>query len=151
MNEKINNLTLCSITQDQHKQTCGYWYLIQHNGMAHTAFATKRGLYRWLMERGLKLSEPLPVKRGVHSHQKIIGCYELNSYIISEKQWKNLPGVFAKIKKLSNGDYTEGKLTMNKSGDIVVNYLNPNCHYRKIYDYAKCDERRHVPTEEQAA
>lgn len=126
-----SNLTLISITPPQHSLTCGYWYLIHHQGMSYTAFATLEGLSRWMEERGLTLSEELP-ERGVHSAQKLIGEFSENCHM-SYDAFYSLQG--QRTKQLSNGDYTLAIIT-DDAGHKTVNYLNPNCKDRHIFDYA---------------
>lgn len=56
--------SLCCINETQHRNTCGYWYLIYNHAMNHTAFATVEELAAWLSKNDLVLASPLPAERG---------------------------------------------------------------------------------------
>ena len=126
------NLRLIVLTEEQHARTCNYWYLVRSDYIhAHTAFETKHGLMRWLTERNLSLTEPL-TEPGTHSVQSINGEYVSNS-MMSKKAFDKLSPVFY-TRTLSNGDYTLAAITED-DGIRTVNYLNPNVHERRIFDY----------------
>lgn len=130
-NRRVKNLSLSCLTPEQHAQTCGYWYCVQTDCMAWTAFATVEGLNRWLDERGLSLSEPLPPAK-THQWQPIIGEYIENSHM-SYDEFYALKGPRTKV--LSNANYTMGIITTDENGIKVVNYLNCNCKDRTVYEY----------------
>lgn len=128
------NLHVTSLTQEQHEKTCGYWYTVTDGAMAHTAFATERGLLHWMQERGLELTAPLPA-RGTWSTQKIQGNYTrictMDLVSFERLAHENHP----KIKILDNGEYTMGIVTTNENGSKTVHHLNCNIRTRPVYDY----------------
>jgi len=130
-NRHVKNLSLACLTPEQHAQTCGYWYCVQTDCMSWTAFATVEGLNRWLEERGLTLSEPLPPAK-THQWQTIIGEYIEASHM-SYDEFYALEGKRTKV--LSNAAYTMGIITTNEEGLKVVNFLNCNCKDRTVYEY----------------
>ena len=97
--------------------------------MAHTAFTTKPGLYKWLSERGLALSEPLPSKDETFGTVDIAGHYYDNMIL------EDLPEGL-EVKRMSNGAYTRATITRHDDGAMVINYHNPNVQNRITYDYA---------------
>lgn len=133
MNGTFKNLQVCSLSPEQHQRTCGYWYTVTDGSMAHTAFATERGLLRWLEERGLDLTEPLP-ERGTFSWQKIKGSYKQVS-TMDCNAFEQLEGKHIKV--LDNAQYTLGIVT-EEDGMKVVNHLNCNVKTRPVYDYWAC-------------
>lgn len=126
----VKRLSLVCLTQEMHEKTCGYWYCVMTEGMSHTAFATVEGLTRWMDERGLKLSEELPPAK-THQYQGLIGEYTDVCHM-SYDAFYALEGKRTKI--LSNASYTMGIITEGENGR-VINYLNPNCKDRFVYDY----------------
>lgn len=52
--------SLTCLNEEQHKETCGYWFTVRHRGMAHTAFRTVEELREWLSANDLVLGGPLP-------------------------------------------------------------------------------------------
>lgn len=136
MNETFANLNVCSLAPEQHQRTCGYWYTVTTSwGGPHKAFATERGLYRWLEERGLELSEPLP-PRGTFGYQPLKGAYRRRSFM-DANEFEHLDGVFTKV--LDNAQYTLGILT-KEDGVVTVNYLNCNVKTRQVFDYTASRE-----------
>lgn len=112
-------------------QGIGYWYLIHHQGMSYKAFATFEGLSRWMAERGLNFSQELP-ERGVYSIQKLVGEFSECAHM-SYDAFYSLEG--HRTKQLSNGSYTLAIITADDTGHRTVNYMNPNCKDRHIFDY----------------
>lgn len=131
MNGTLNNLHLCSLTPEQHQRTCNYWYTVTIGTMAYTAFETERGLYRWMRERGIELTEPLPA-RGTFSYQQLAGAF-VSNMMMDANAFEELKGEYTKV--LSNGEYTLGILTKDEDGHVVVNYLNPNVKTRQVWPY----------------
>src|SRR5438445_296985 len=72
--QTYSELYACALTQEQHERTCGYWFTVTNGAMAHTAFATRAGLDRWLAERGLALEGELPAA-GTWGTSRIVGEY----------------------------------------------------------------------------
>ena len=126
-----NKLDVICITPERHEKTCGYWYLVQSKSTSHTAFKTKYGLLRWLNERGLELTEPLPVNMGEYKVIKINGSYYDNM------TFEDLPaGV--ETKQLDNAEYTRATIT-KRDGLSVINFQNCNVKNRIVFDYFKAD------------
>ena len=128
---EISNLTLITITPEQHAKTCNYWYLIRQAGISFTAFTTRSALLNWVKLRNLTLTAELP-EEGVHSVQEINGSYNTESHM-GTHQFNALPAIY-ESKGLSNGSYTLFKFT-EEDGVITEHHLNPNCKDRPIYDY----------------
>ena len=135
--QTYSKLAVASLTPEQHAKTCGYWYVVQNQCMAHTAFATKEHLQKWADERGLTLPE-LPANRGEHSCGDIKGSYSDAMHMDPEAFHALRPNA-RHVLKLSNGDYTRG-LIHDEGGHKVVHYLNPNVHEREVFDYFKSRE-----------
>jgi len=132
MIQQYNNLTLITLDEKGHGKTCNYWYLIQEGHSSYTAFTYRASLERWLHDRGLKLSEPLP-EHGVHSYQKISGGFN-ESMHMSYDDFYNL-NTFMESKAMSNGDWTLSRLTADETGRVTVHTLNPNCRHRPQFDH----------------
>lgn len=126
-----------SLTPEQHARTCGYWYVVQNEFMAHTAFATREHLQRWADERGLRLPE-LPEKRGEHSYAAIIGSYSDEAHMSRDELEALRPNARPAV-QMSNGDYTRA-LIHDENGHKVVHYCNPNVRDREVFDYFKTKE-----------
>lgn len=132
MNEtQYKDLRVTVLTEDYHKETCGYWYRVTSGAMAHTAFATKQGLLRWLSERGLSLTAEL-TEPGVFSTQRIEGSYNRAMHM-STDDFYSLPSI-VETKVLSNGQYTLGLITESE-GIRTVHHLNCNVKERVEFDY----------------
>jgi hypothetical protein len=123
------SLSLCTLTQEQHERTCGYWFIVQDMHGPHTAFRTPESLMRWLSERGLSLTNPLPA-HGEHSFQYIEGNYA-RRYIGSINDIESR--IEDQILILDNAQYTNAYVT-HEDGLRVVNIVargNP----RMVFDY----------------
>lgn len=131
---RYSNLWLISITPEQHAKTCGYWYLVQNDHSAHTAFKRRDALLRWLAERGLEMTGELPAQ-GEHSTQKLKGQYETRMHG-SYDEFYALQG--RKTRVMSNGEYTLGVITDDGTMK-TVHSLNPNCRERPKFDYFATD------------
>jgi len=118
------------LTEEQHAQTCGYWYLVQAEGRAHTAFSNREHLIRWLEERGLSIVGELAMA-GTHSIVHVDGSYRTEMHM-SYDHFFSLDGIM--IRSLSNGDYTLGIITEDDEG-CIVHTLNPNMRHRLVFDY----------------
>jgi hypothetical protein len=129
-----SNLQVTSLNPEQHERTCGYWYTVTTGAMAHTAFATRAGLDRWMEERGLSLERELPEK-GEWGSSRIVGEYREASYLHDADDFHALRPIIA-TPELSNGDYTLGLIT-EEDGIRTVHYLNPNVRTRLVYDYTR--------------
>lgn len=138
-----SNLWATSLTPEFHEQTCGYWFTVTSYGAtAHTAFATRAGLDRWLSERGLTLENELPAA-GTSGFTRITGEYRTESHGaflsddyrdgMGEGDWPP-PGPMAATATLSNGRYTLALITEDGSGIRTVHTLNPNVKTRVEFD-----------------
>lgn len=137
MTETRSNLTAISLTPEAHARTCNYWYLVQQGSGPFTAFTTRRGLDRWLEERNLSLAVDLP-SRAEHGYSAIVGIYREQMHM-SYDEFYSLPSI-AEIRVLSNGQYTLGMVTKDADGVRTVHTLNPNCNYRRVFDYEESRE-----------
>lgn len=133
MLETFDNLTLISLDETGHQRTCNYWYLVQHQTRAHTAFETAAGLYRWMDERGLTLAGELPA-HGIFGVLKINGSYRQESHLHDADVFPTLETV-CESKTMSNGDYVVAKITRDANGVRCVHTLNPNVKDRQVFDY----------------
>jgi hypothetical protein len=138
MKQKYSKLAAISLTPEGHARTCNYWYLVQHSWGPHTAFTTRRGLDRWLEERGLRLAGEL-AHNAVHSEVMIEGEYASEMHH-SYDQFYALENVILETKDLSNGDWTLARITRDENGIRTVHTLNPNCRHRPVFDYNACRE-----------
>jgi hypothetical protein len=132
------SLHATSLNREQHEQTCGYWYVVRNGAMAHTAFATRAGLDRWLSERGLALENELP-EPGEWGTTRVVGSYRERCYLYDAAEFDQLRPVLATA-VMSNGDYTLGLVTEGEAGQRTVHYLNPNVRTRFVFDHAKTRE-----------
>ena len=123
------SLSLSTLTQEQHERTCGYWYVVQDMMGPHTAFRTREALMRWLLDRGLSLTKPLP-SHGEHSFQYIDGNYA-KRYVgdISKIDGR----IEDQILILDNAKYTIGYIT-HEEGLRVVN-ITSSGNSRTVFDY----------------
>jgi hypothetical protein len=126
------NFWLSCLDPESHERHQGYWYTITSGSFAHTAFHMKGALLQWLDERGLKLSEPLPPKRGVYKSMRIKGEYRVASYLNVEAFLKIKPVL--KIAQMDNGHYTLGKVT-EENGVRTIHHLNCNIKQRIEFPY----------------
>lgn len=133
MIEKHNSLTLVTLDPEGHAKTCNYWFLVLSGSMSHTAFEKPEQLTRYLKERGLELTAPLP-DTGTYSYQKLAGAYREQCHM-SYDEFYALKG--ERIRQLSNADYTLGIVTTDADGVKTVHYLNPNCRDRVVYNYSE--------------
>lgn len=124
-----SNLHLTCLTQEQHLDTCNYWYTVTNNATAHTAFTTREGLFRWLSERGLALTEPIPETKGEFKSVKIQGNYYRNMTFD-----RLPPGTETKV--IDNGEYTRATITRHEDGAYIINHHNCNVKYRTVYNSA---------------
>lgn len=131
------NLIVIALNDEQHRSTCGYWYLVKERGSAHTAFATLGGLLRWLVERGLECDVPtaVPVEdygKGLTNYAHIVGQYATQMHFSMDEFYAMKTVV--RTKTLSNGDYVDALITQ-EDGYRTVHTLNPNVRDRRTYPY----------------
>lgn len=141
-----DQLYATSLTPEFHERTCGYWFTVTNGATAHTAFATRAGLDRWMSERGLSLESDLP-EAGTSGTTRILGTYRAESHgeflsddpreSMGEGDWSSLRPIMATA-TLSNGDYTLALIT-EEDGVRTVHTLNPNVKTRFIFDRRKTD------------
>lgn len=132
MTQTHDSLRASRLNHAMHKQTCGYWYTVTSGSFAHTAFATRAGLDRWLEERGLKLVDPLDDEP---SHSKIDGTYRSCSHLHDSESFPLIAG--ERSRTLSNGDWVEAIISQDADGIRTVHTLNPNVRDRKVFDYTE--------------
>lgn len=125
-----DNLLVCHLTEERHRQTCGYYYTVTSQGMAHTAFRTRHGLDRWLADRGMVISGDIS-EPGTFA--RITGSYRTASYLDDAQVLHELIGTITPV--MSNGDWTLGKITRDADGITTVHHYNPNVRTRPVLDY----------------
>ena len=143
-----SDLYAASLTPEFHEKTCGYWFTVAHvTGTAHTAFATRAGLDRWLSERGLSLENDLP-EAGTSGWTRITGEYRTESHgeFVSDDYRDGMgEGDFYALRPIvvtaamSNGDYTLALIT-DDDGVRTVHTLNPNVRTRLVFDRKRTDQ-----------
>ena len=131
---QYGSLSLCTLTPESHARTCNYWFTVTTGASAHTAFNSRKGLERWLEERGLKMTAELPA-RGVGSCQRIEGSYRETSWMSYDDFFALEKSAKVVTKALSNGDYTLAYITEDEDGVRNVHHLNPNMRRRVVYDH----------------
>jgi hypothetical protein len=141
------SLWATSLTPEFHEKTCDYWFTVTNGSTAHTAFATRAGLNRWLAERGLALENNLP-DAGTFGTTRVTGEYRTLSHgeFISrdyrdgmgEGDWPPPNPVLATA-AMSNGNYTLALITEDEDGIRTVHTLNPNVKTRLIFDRRTTD------------
>jgi hypothetical protein len=148
---KYAGMQVTALTPEQHERTCNYWYTVTCGATAHTAFTTKRGLLRWLDERGLTLGGELPEVTGEFATMPVTGEYyskshgefapaEDNPYrMVAGDEFGALEPVVT-TSALSNGAYTLALIT-EQDGVRTVHTLNPNVRGRITYDRASILDR----------
>jgi hypothetical protein len=132
MTTSVTDLLATSLNPEQHERKCGYWYTVTSGATAHTAFATRTGLGRWLRERNLTLGGELPAQRERGS-TAIVGTYRQWSHMDTHEFDAVRPLIATAV--LSNGDYTLGLIDEDDGGVRTVHYLNPNVRTRLVFDH----------------
>lgn len=124
-------LYVCHLDEQRHRQTCGYWFTVSGDGgQAHIAFATRAGLDRWMLERGLALDGDLTAQP---SHCAIVGSYRTNSHMLDSANFPQIVG--ERTRAMSNGQWVEAIISTDADGIKTVHTLNPNVRDRKTFDY----------------
>ena len=126
------NLRVGTLNEEANRKCCNYWYTIQTWGaMSHTAFNKRQSLLNWLEHRGLSLDGDLPPHMTLGS-VGIIGSYKVCSHLNYEEFCAISPD--RSIRTMDNGDWTEGKITIDKDGIHTVHHMN--CNYqRTVFDH----------------
>ena len=128
------NLFLCTLDQEFHEKTCGYWYLVYSDwAQSHTAFAKREHLLTWLENLDLALTADLP-EHTQHSSQRLTGSYRTSMHM-SYDAFYSLEGQHVRV--VSNARYTLGIITHDSDGLRTLHALSPNCIYRPEYDYVE--------------
>lgn len=104
----------------------GYKYLVRCESYAHTAFYTKKGLKKWLSERGLTIG-----KRSGYRSVNLKGEYTRN-LMLDQEEFNQMyrSGEYKEIKVMDNADYTLGLVK-----DSNVYLLNCNIKTRTVFPY----------------
>jgi hypothetical protein len=141
--QSFDKLFVTSLTQEQHERTCGYWFTVTNGSVAHTAFATRAELDRWMAERGLALENEL-ADAGTWSTTRILYGYHAISHgeFLSDDPRDGMgPGEFYSLRPVlltmaqSNARYTLAQVT-ESAGVRTVHTLNPNVRDRPEFDRA---------------
>jgi hypothetical protein len=145
---EYRRLQVTALTPEFHEKTCGYWYTVtRYGGTAHTAFATRHGLMRWLAERGLTLDGELPGTLGEYATMPVTGQYRSTSHgefapdednphrMVAGEEWSAVKPVVI-TSALSNGRYTLALISEDYDGVRTVHTLNPNVRDRLTADGA---------------
>jgi hypothetical protein len=130
------NLSLATYDESMRERHGSNWCAVQSDHRAHVAFRKPRSLMRWIEERGLSLSDPLPAE-GLYSYQRLIGSYRETSHC-SYDVFYSLIG--KRTRTLSNGSFTMAIITIDADGLQTVHTLNCNLADRPVYDYAESAE-----------
>lgn len=124
---KYSNMQVTALTPEWHERTCNYWYTVTCGATAHTAFTTRRGLDRWMTERGLRLDGKLPEATGEFATMRVIGEYYRASHMDEAEFYAVRPVVITAA--MSNARYTLA-LIDEADGVRTVHTLNPNVKTR---------------------
>jgi hypothetical protein len=139
--QTFDKLFATSLTPEQHERTCGYWFTVTNGAVAHTAFATRAGLDRWMTERGLTLENELP-EAGTWGTTRVLYGYRsaLHGESLSDDLADGMgPGDFYSLQPvmataaMSNGAYTLAFIT-EEDGIRTVHTLNCNVRSRVVFD-----------------
>jgi hypothetical protein len=131
-----SRLSLARFDETMRERHGNYWCAVESECRAHTAFRTPGSAMRWLEERGLTLSEPVP-EEGPYSYQRLIGSYR-EALHCSYDVFYSLDGT--RTRAVSNGSYTMAIITNDEDGLRTVHTLNCNLADRPVYDYAESDK-----------
>ena len=131
----FDGFAIYALDDDQHEQTCGYWYTVTHRSQAHTAFKTRAGLLRWLADRNLVPDGDVPAEK---SRQMVYvpGGYSECCHMSA----RTLPPDWAgpESRQMDNARYTLSRLVTD-GGRVTVHYANCNDHARTEYDRADAE------------
>lgn len=128
---EYRGLRVTSLIAEQHRKTCGYWYLVTAMNRSHTAFAKRDHLLQWLQDRGLWLTGEL-APSGEFSVVTVDGVYRRTSHV-SYDEFYSLDG--RRVRVLDNADYTLGIIVDDADGVANVHLLNCNLRDRLVFDY----------------
>jgi len=134
MKTKYDSLNITSLTPEQRRKTCGYWYVVTNNCTPHTAFRTRKAALTWLQSLNLTINTEL-AEEGQFQTQEVHGNYIRACIMTGSDGWDALPGI--PTVALENGSYRPAKL--DSVGDMRVLYTcNPNNHWAKEYNFQMC-------------
>ena len=126
-----SQLFLCTLDEDANSKCCNYWYTVTTAAMSYTAFNKRKSLLNWLEHRGLTLGGELPPHK-TRGGVGIIGRFKECSHLNYEEFCAISPD--RSIRTMDNGDWTEGKVTIDKDGIYTVHHMN--CNYqRAVFDH----------------
>lgn len=129
---QFSGLRVTSLTAEQHKNTCGYWYVVTSASTPHTAFADRDHLIKWMESLGLSLLGELSMA-GTQSTVDIHGTYLRTSHL-SYDAFYSLDG--KRVRVCDNSDYTLGIITEDDNGISELHHLNCNLRDRLVFDYS---------------
>lgn len=123
---KYSNLYVVRLDREARARTCGYWYVVTSHCTAHCAHRTRKGLNRWLSERGLSLAGPLD--------EPFARCHIIGEYSTVYESPERIASLIGeRITVLNNGDYGVGIVTIDDAGHRTVHVEHGEG--RTIYDY----------------
>jgi len=126
-----SQLTVTSLTPEQHDRTFGYWYLVFERGASHIAFAERANLEQWLKDRKLELAAALPA-HGEFKMIQVFGTYA-SAATLPDEFWA-LQNVIAERRQVDNGSYTLARITEDADGIRTVHVIN--CNYKRpVFPY----------------
>lgn len=142
--QPYKNLSWCSLTQEQHAKTCGYWYTVMSSGTSHTAFATRESFLSWAGRLGLTVDAAVIPLAGTHGYGAIGGEYRrashigthadgdpLSAYVGGYDEFFALRG--ERIRCMDNADVTLGIITVDDDGVRTLHHLNCNMRDRPVF------------------
>lgn len=124
-------LYLYTLDLEGNKKFAPYWYLLHRGAFSYKAFVHRASLLRWLEERGLTLSEPLP-EHGSSRQLKVVGTFREVAHSDAHS-FSLIQG--SETRQLNNGDYTKAIITTDGDGVNTVHYMHPSNDSRIVYDY----------------
>lgn len=130
------NLSASTLDKAAHEKTCNYWYTVRSQAISHIAFNKRENFLKWLEYRGLSLDGELP-PHGTLDGVGIIGSYRTSLHLDYE-EFLAISPVYS-IRTMCNGDWVEGKVTIDEDGIHTVRSMNPN-YQRVVFDYRESHE-----------
>lgn len=103
-----------------------YYFLVTQRSTSLTAFRTRQGFMRWMIERGLHVPEIETIADGRDAAVSlpIVGSYIDAMWGTEREQFEQLRGY--RTAKLDNASFTNAVITHDDDGRHVVNFMNVN-------------------------